>query len=68
MSRSVHSSPTISLNGLCSYCGLEQNPWKEMFKDTLWKLIVYKNVLGKAEPLPEEVTACKKLKQKTKTV
>jgi hypothetical protein len=68
MSRSVHSSPTISLNGLCSYCGLEQNPWKEMFKDTLWKLIVYKNVLGKAEPLPEEVTAFTNKKTEAKIV
>ena len=54
--RSVHSAQTISLNSLCSYCGLEKNPWKDMFKDTLWKLIVYKNILNRKEPLPEEVS------------
>lgn len=52
---SAYSSPTIGLNALCTYCGLEQNPWKDAFKDTLWKLIVYKNVLMKKGPLPKEV-------------
>jgi hypothetical protein len=52
---SVHSSPTIGLNAMCAYCGLEKNPWKDLFKDWLWKLIVFKNILAKDGPLPEEV-------------
>jgi hypothetical protein len=31
------------------------NPWKGIFKDTLWKLIHYKNILSKKEPLSDEV-------------
>ena len=49
----LHSSTTISFNNLCSFYHLAENPFKDVFKNILWKMDLTKDgVFGLDNPQP----------------
>ena len=54
----LYSSSTISFNNLCSYYGLQENPFKDIFKNILWKMNLTKDGafgLDNPEPMLDEL-------------
>merc|ERR1719369_182614 len=52
---SIYSSPSIGFNDLCEFCGLEENPLKEWYRDRLWRMLMYDRLLEKKGELPQEI-------------